>query len=820
MAAVTAAHQKQIESAIAAGEPEVAFSNLQGYADLRHADMPPLSKAALAAIAKDPEAVRRFVLGAMSTSLSVRRFCRKYLPRVGAPAAGPLLALAADALDPFRPGDGLLGSFGGLVSPLARRILDEKMGFEIRPNYAYSEAGRYGKEVMDDLVFMVGAASYEHLVRFCEYQWGAARIAGLRNNEQRDWPHEDYFAPWTHQTVNEILAKNEERWGQTVVRWTSGRTLLLDEPSDDPVICELARRVREASEKGLANLRENLLVQYGRSFHGIGQEHRIALYRNLREAIPTVGPKLKPYFDRTIEDYRRKYPDEAEQADRAASAAPPTAIATPAQTGGDATSQTPSNAPATSCVAGPGGERALQSVLQLAFVARLPKLHATINKTMDEVDQDEAKPESGGAAEDETILSALHQTILAHRGIRPGVDTSTRPRWGEDRTYVPDSVLENAPFADGLTVLLIRMLAEGHAFLMAAAAATFLSREGLSRFGEAWATAGTDEALYDDQAFAILDPLAERRIAAVALLRAVFSVDDKEFPIALTEGWERAIAALYIRGGHAGRAAALELLGRHPYPKETNEYRNRRDFHDAHLSAMWAAWERRDAELLGIGFERFAIPYFWKGAKALLPKREPFYMRSGYAPRSETGDGAPLTEVWKLASSAGRTVATVRAALRHAELCEAPRTFLELASPGDFDGLGVDVLTLLESSNPAVLVTGLSILSSAAAIVKDRAAEAVTLAARALTSTSSGVAKEAAVALAALGHAHPGVRQQAYAALAEGLALEAAPVLQAILKSMKSLPGKLPGDARKRIVELSASDPARFAKLAKPLLAA
>src|SRR5262245_2191442 len=100
MAAVTAAHQKQVETAIAAGAPEKAFAILESYADLRHADMPPVSKQALAAIAKDPAAVRRFVLGTTSMSVSVRRFCRKYLPKLGAPAATPLLALAADAFDP------------------------------------------------------------------------------------------------------------------------------------------------------------------------------------------------------------------------------------------------------------------------------------------------------------------------------------------------------------------------------------------------------------------------------------------------------------------------------------------------------------------------------------------------------------------------------------------------------------------------------------------------------------------------------------------------------------------------------------------------
>lgn len=833
MAAITAAHQKQIESAIAAGKPEAAFAVLQGCADLRHADMPPVSKAALQAIAKDPAAVRSFVLGAASTSLSVRRFCRKYLPKVDEPAAGPLLALAAEGLDPFRPGEGLLGSFGGVVSPLARTILDEEMGFEIKANYAYSEAGRYGKEVMDDVVFLVGATSYDHLVRLCEYQWGAARVAGLESSETRDWPHADYFTPWTHQAVQETLAKSSERWGETLIRWTSGRALLLDEPSDDPVVAELARRVRQGGAQAIAKLRENLLVQYARNFYGLSQEHRIALCRNLRALLPTLDPKLKPYFERTLDDYRRKYPDEAEQAARPAPAATPAAAPAPRAAATDATAK-PAAAPAARTIApaepgadaapddsaGPGSERALRAALRLAFDANLPRVHAAINRSVHEDLRDDERPQSGGSAEDEKTLAALHEAILEHRATRPGTNMNARPRWGEDRTFVPDRVLENAPFAAGLTDLLLRRLASGRNFRLAGRAATLLSREGLRRFGEAWAAAPETEGdLYDDDGKAILEPLAERRIVPVALLHAVFR-SGSQFPIELAESWQRAVAMLYIGGGGAGRAAALDLLARHPYPKDVGEHANRRDFHDAHQSTMWAAWQRRDAEMLGLAFERFAVPYFWKGSKALLSKREPFYLSSGYAACSDTGEGAPLAEVWALATTAGRNAATVRAALRHAELCEAPRTFLEMAAPEAFGGLCDEVLPLLESSNPAVLATGLSILSRAPAAVTARAGEAVALAARALTSTRSGAAKEAAAALAALGNAHPSVRPQAFAALADGLALEAAPVLQAILKSMKSLRGELPADARTRIVELSRSDPARFEKLAKPLLAA
>lgn len=822
MAVITPAHQKQIEAAIAGGKPEAALSVLQGYADLRHADMPAVSKAALEALARDPTAVRSFVLGAASTSLSVRRFCRKYLPKLGERAAGPLLALATESLDPFRPGEGLLGSFGGVVSPLARTVLDEKMSFEIKPNYAYSEAGRYGKEVMDDLVFLVGSASYDHLVRFCEYQWGSDRVAGLEGDAKRNWPHADYIPPWTHQTVQETLAKNSQRWGEALIRWTEGRTLLLDETSDDPVVSELARRVRERGAQAVAQLRETLLVNYATNFYGLSQEHRIALCRSLRAAIATMPPKLKPGFERAIDDYRRKYPGEAEEATRSIESAPAKRQAPPthAAHAGTARADT-SDVTAADESAGPGGERALYTLLRLAFDARLPRLHAAVSRSLDEDLRDAERPDPGGSAEDERILTALHQAILEHRTMRPDVNPNARPRFGEDTTYVPEPVLESAPFAAGLADLLIRLIGPNCGFRPPAAAATYLSHEGLRAFGEAWgARAQVDTTFYEDYANQILDPLAERNIAPVALLHALFRRQEKEFDLALGESWQRAVAMLYIRGGAAGREAALDLLARHPYPKEVNEYNNRRDFHDAHLGTMWAAWQRQDAEMLALAFERFALPYFWKGSKALLSKREPFFMRSGYAAASNTGEGAPLSEVWRLASSAGRSAATVKASLRHAELCEAPRTFLELAAPQDFGGLGDDVLSVLESSNATILATGLGILSRAPAVAGERAENAVALAARALSSTRTGAAKEAAVALAALGNAHPTVRQQAFSALADALALEAVPVLQAIIKSMKELPGVLPSDARRRIVELSRSDPAKFEKLSKPLLAA
>jgi len=260
-------------------------------------------------------------------------------------------------------------------------------------------------------------------------------------------------------------------------------------PSDDPVVKELARRVRDAGDVVFAKMRENLLVQYARHFqYGLLQEHRIAVCRNLLTVVPTLDPNLKKYFDRSVEDYKEKYPDEAKQATEPATGV--AATVDPAAKAATASGDAPAPAsvsPAASAAAGPGGERALRTMLRLAKALHLPKLHAEINRNLEEDLQDDEAPESGGQAEHEQVLAAVHRAILDHRATRPGVDTSARPRWGEDRTYVPDAVLENAPFADALADLLIGMVGPDHGLLLAASAATLLSREGLRRFGEAWA---------------------------------------------------------------------------------------------------------------------------------------------------------------------------------------------------------------------------------------------------------------------------------------------------------------------------------------------
>jgi hypothetical protein len=132
-------------------------------------------------------------------------------------------------------------------------------------------------------------------------------------------------------------------------------------------------------------------------------------------------------------------------------------------------------------------------------------------------------------------------------------------------------VFEKAPFGDALADLLIGMIAPDKDVMLAAAAATLLARDGLRRFGQAWAKRPeTEEILYDNHADEVLEALVERKFVSVELLHAIYGVANREYPIELSEGWERALTALYIRGGDAGRTVVLELLARHPYPKEVN----------------------------------------------------------------------------------------------------------------------------------------------------------------------------------------------------------------------------------------------------------
>lgn len=97
-------------------------------------------------------------LGFASTSPSIRRFCKKYFPKLGAVAATDLLYLFIESLDPLRPvasnADGLLGSCSGYASPLGQAIREKNISMEIRrPEIeVYSDASRLARDVLDPVM--------------------------------------------------------------------------------------------------------------------------------------------------------------------------------------------------------------------------------------------------------------------------------------------------------------------------------------------------------------------------------------------------------------------------------------------------------------------------------------------------------------------------------------------------------------------------------------------------------------------------------------------------------------------------------------------
>ena len=60
--AVSASQQKQIESSLAAGEIKAALDVIESFPDLRHTDMPPVSKGTLAALGKNAKSTQALVI--------------------------------------------------------------------------------------------------------------------------------------------------------------------------------------------------------------------------------------------------------------------------------------------------------------------------------------------------------------------------------------------------------------------------------------------------------------------------------------------------------------------------------------------------------------------------------------------------------------------------------------------------------------------------------------------------------------------------------------------------------------------------------------
>jgi hypothetical protein len=169
----------------------------------------------------------------------------------------------------------------------------------------------------------------------------------------------------------------------------------------------------------------------------------------------------------------------------------------------------------------------------------------------------------------------------------------------------------------------------------------------------------------------------------------------------------------------------------------------------------------------------------------------------------------------------------LKAALKYAEADEFPRVLLELEGESkDSPLLEMEdgVLELLESSQAAVVTTGLTVLSLLPALAGKRTDDAIRLSAQSLSATQVGTAKIACAALVALAETFEKQRQAILDKLSFALALENVALLQQVIRSIKQVRGSgkaalvLKKDTLTRLQELSDDDPAKFQKLVQSIL--
>jgi hypothetical protein len=809
--AVSASQQKQIESSLAAGEIKAALDVIESFPDLRHTDMPPVSKGTLAALGKNAKSTQALVIACASSSVSVRRFCRKYIPKLGDSAASPLLALLTESFDPFRPvpecGPGLLGSFGGFASPIAQHITEAKLGFEFKEPQAYSPASRYAKEVMDDLTFVLGAVSHEFLLRAREFIDASARAQVYGS-----WPHADFRNPYCAMDMSAHLTKDETRWGEAVLRYAN-RQLTIDLPSNDPVAQALTERFKKLPEAAQTTYRNDAGLLHCRTFRVFTREHRMALYQAFTRRMAEGDKKNFNYFTRTLEEYRTEFPDEVAAVGQSAAA--------PAQADAPASSKAEPAQPSVAEGLGPAGNFSLYVLLSLSRALGLKAAYDAVRKTLDEKGSELEASRAAAAPKDEQLLLAIHDFIVTSRTNHK--EKSARP-W-DDNTYVPEQSLRNASFDAALAELLTRCVADPALSekrrTILDAAVTFLSLESMNRFAAAWPKSFLDEPLSFEASRDVVDALAARQLAPAPLLRVLMAS-------VFGESWERAVALLYHRGGESGRAVARELALIYA-PPQANPHYKRRQFGEPYQSAVWAAWQAQDAEFLASACERCIMPYYMKGTQPMLPDVPPLFHSSNYASRTREQGGVPLSELWNhvRTSTPKRVPDILKAALKYAEADEFPRVLLELEGESkDSPLLEMEdgVLELLESSQAAVVTTGLTVLSLLPALAGKRTDDAIRLSAQSLSATQVGTAKIACAALVALAETFEKQRQAILDKLSFALALENVALLQQVIRSIKQVRGSgkaalaLKKDTLTRLQELSDDDPAKFQKLVQSIL--
>lgn len=833
---VSKAHLEEIASLIDRGDVSGVFRILNLYEDLRSSDLPALSKEALRQLSDRSESLRELVVGLASPSLSIRRFTKKYVPKIPA-SADLLLYLAIESMDPIRPGPGLLGSFGEFASPIGQTMIESNLSFEFKPPQAYSPAVKFAKEALETISDALASTSLSHCILAKEFGALYQRDGVLDKNSpelSRPWDPENrkwvpYYTHWfflehMEQALTKQASKGDNDLFSASLLWANAKNRI----ASDHTAESLRSRYTGFSEEERRLSRLRLWRFAARLMLVFPKEQRIQLYDLLKEQLPKSFPEseqnairgfyFKPYYERfpdqdvpAQEEFIQKAQEHAKERMRKSAAA-----------AGKEVDETELAKAAQSFVDSAAGkmtirkelkfrvEDVLKAIHQLAEQCGFPELYQQLSQDLKTRYQSKVKQSSSPSARKEEDLLR-----------------SVRDHYLNDRNSSVEAPADSAvptPIDEALADFFHRNCKPGHSMMSAVA---LLSESAQDRLGELWSkkfTGGEDWTLnYDHRTSkSMLDLMKKRGFQATGLWEHWLRYANR-----LPNGhqfWQMILARVYESPSSDDHDAVCRIISTIALPTGAEHYKRK----DWNLPYQWlvnTATRRRDAELLAIAMERCALPFYWKGSKACLPIVETLEFDT-YAPQtcsSSEGD-IPVENIWNLVVEAApaRIPGIIENMFRIVEFEELPRAVLIIAATNKnsspaFSSHETDVFGLLESSQPPVVEVGLFLIEENPALVQNHLRELLPLMERGLASSSASVAKACASLAATLAKHYPDQASALADSLSSALNYENASLLEQILKSLTKIGTTLDEKTIARCKELAAQDPRRFSKLVSKL---
>lgn len=827
---------------LAAGDVPGALSALRAYSDLKQNDFPALDKKILSGLAADSASVRALAAASFDREPTLRRFARRFLPRLGEVGSRAAAFAIVESLLPLRPvadpQDGLLGAFSGYASPLGETLAARPFSREAPANGFYSPEDRFVQDAWEGVVAALGDRPFSLFVQVWE---SIQAIAHPYCAVPPPWPAEwcgggdargygglamQAMQPklWAHARAGDpaLLA--------ALAHWVGGEaTLAVESDAGAGAVLGARYRALPAASRELAGGRfQETAADLLRALP-VAQGAR--LYWHLRAA--QVHPAAAKVVTARCDGYARERPREIGQR-------PPTPLpplgpdAAPAAPAVEADEADP---PLLAPHSGTPYALALFALMSMAEELGLPevwdRLRASLRSAViDDSDRPAAGPANPAAeAAIEAARAALEAQAMAapQRCALLRAVAGVRADNGDER-YVPDSAVETADWADALVS---QALACSPGTRLDAALLLLPARL-LAERADLWREAASElsgNALFGVR-YSLLPAAVGRACALAPILEPLLARFARGEPLP-AEDWQLAMARLY-REGPAGRAACARVLVCAELPSPGMAYPRHR-WNRPWRWLLRRAWELRDADFLALAVERLCLPLYFKSGKAFLPEGLEC-AADGYAPGegdARAGHELPLTEV--LAWIADRALASAARAAANAARCasEEKGAAAILAGFGRIPAMREVVAgeigalaEMLEAPQDAAVKQGLQALadlSEALAPILDRV---LALLARCVAAPAPGVTQAAAELLAALAQTYPERRLDCAPLLEELLFSDNAPTAVASMKALKILsqgrggvtPHILSAEAERRVRALAAERPSKFGKLAAALL--